>query len=105
MKTGPMNMLCIYKLNAGAEDKFRPLLKAHWPALNSVGLAGPEPVKIWRGQNRKGEVTYVETYQWKDADSPRIAHQRSLLTDWLAVTILPSASMTRMSITLSQLMP
>jgi hypothetical protein len=75
MKTGPMNMLCIYKLNAGAEEKFRPLLKAHWPALDSVGLAGPEPVKIWRGQNRKGEVTYVETFQWKDADAPRIAHQ------------------------------
>ncbi|MDB4965192.1 MAG: hypothetical protein JWN44_881 [Myxococcales bacterium] len=75
MSSGPRSMLCIYKLNPGAEEKFRPLIKAHWPTLNAVGLAGPEPVKIWRGENKKGDITYIETFQWKDADAPRIAHQ------------------------------
>lgn len=75
MAKGPLDMLCIYKLKKGKEDAFLPLLKAHWPTLSQVGLAGPAPVKIWRGENKKGEVTYIETFQWKDEDAPRVAHQ------------------------------
>lgn len=74
-KPGPVSMLCIYELNKGAEDQFCRLWKAHWPTLDRVGLAGPEPVKLWRGENKRGDVTYTETFQWKDADAPRTAHQ------------------------------
>lgn len=75
-KSSPVNMLVTYRPKKGKENELLALVKKHWPALNQVGLVTKEPAKIWKASDkRSGAVYFVETFQWKDAEAPGIAHQ------------------------------
>jgi hypothetical protein len=72
----PVSMLVIYKIKEGTEDRFLPLLQAHWPTLDRLGLVTDEPVRLWKAfDKRLDSVRFVETFQWKTAESSSIAHQ------------------------------
>lgn len=72
----PVDVLVIYRLKSGAEEAFRPLLKAHWPTLDAHGLVSKQKPQIWRTSSRDGKsVAYVELMQWKDESSSNVAHQ------------------------------
>jgi len=69
-------MLVTYRPKKGKEKELQILVEKHWPALDKVGLVTKEPVKIWRATDkRSGEVSFVEMFQWKDAEASGIAHQ------------------------------
>jgi hypothetical protein len=73
-KSKPINNLCIYRIKQGKEREFKTILKKHWPALSGAGLTtGQKPI-IWRGESKKGKVTYIELMQWKDAKAVDTAH-------------------------------
>jgi hypothetical protein len=71
----PVSVLVVYRLKKGTEGRFLPLLRVHWPTLDRLGLVTAEPVKAWRAVDKQQHVCYVETFQWKDAAAPDVAHQ------------------------------
>jgi quinol monooxygenase YgiN len=68
-------MLCIYRIKDGKEEDFLRLLEKHWPTLQSVGLVTPEPAQVLRAADKGGKIVFVETFAWKDAKAPNVAHQ------------------------------
>src|ERR1041384_893074 len=78
----PLINICSYKVKPGKEAEMERLLARHWPALHAAGLATDEPARVYRGlpSGKPGgehgaERTYVEILIWKDANSPRLAHE------------------------------
>ena len=73
--------ICTYRVRDGGRDAFIELLKRHWPALHSAGLATDEPAVVFEaavgGDNEHNETgtTFVEIFSWTRADAPRLAHQ------------------------------
>lgn len=43
--------------------------------LDRAGLVSAERPRIWKGTEKSGTVTFIETFEWKDARSPEVAHQ------------------------------
>jgi hypothetical protein len=74
-ESSPVTMLVIYRIKSGKEDGFLPLLKNHWSTLDQAGLVTPEPARAWRAVDKQNRVSFVETFQWKDASSSDVAHQ------------------------------
>jgi hypothetical protein len=71
----PVPVLVTYRPKKGKESRFLSILKRHWPALRSAGLAAPTPPRAWRAKDkRSGRVHFVETFVWKDASSSDRAH-------------------------------
>lgn len=73
--SGPVDMLVLYRAKKGSEDALLALVQKHKPTLDALGLSTDQPARIWRGQDRDGATTFVESFQWKDAKAPEIAHQ------------------------------
>jgi hypothetical protein len=72
----PIQNLVIYRVKAGMEEKFLPILKQHGPALKKSGLITDQPVQTWSAKSiRKGTTVYVEMFQWKDDKASDDAHQ------------------------------
>jgi hypothetical protein len=71
----PVPVLVTYRPMKGKESRFLSILKRHWPALRSAGLAAPTPPRAWRArEKRSGRDHFVETFSWKDAASSDSAH-------------------------------
>jgi hypothetical protein len=73
--TGPVDVLCIYRVKPGQDAAFRKLLDKHGPALKKAGLTGVKPPTIWRSATREGKTVFIEMMQWKDGSSAQAAHQ------------------------------
>jgi hypothetical protein len=73
--SGPVDVLCIYRVKDGKEGEFKKLLKKHGPALRDAGLSPPGAPTIWKSMTRDGKTVFVEMMQWKDASSSHAAHQ------------------------------
>ncbi len=71
----PVRMLCVYRVKDGKEADFLRLLEKHWPALRGVGLVTPDPAQVLRATDKAGKTVFVETFSWKDSESPAVAHQ------------------------------
>ncbi|MGD0192627.1 MAG: hypothetical protein ABSD74_17960 [Rhizomicrobium sp.] len=75
-KTGPVPTLVTYRAKDGKEAAVLELVKRHWPALHKLGLATPNPARIWRAQDkRSGKVAFVELFEWRDEAASEVAHQ------------------------------
>jgi hypothetical protein len=74
-KSGPVDVLCIYRVKKGMEGDFKQLLTKHAPALHKAGLTPEGAPKVWRSQTREGKTVFIEMMQWKDEDSSNAAHQ------------------------------
>ena len=71
-------MLVMYRVKPGKEEAFLPLLRKHWPALRAIGLATDKPALAYRGESKRNHgpgSVYVETFEWKNAEAPQVAHQ------------------------------
>ncbi len=75
MATGPVDVLCVYRVKEGKESEFKQLLEKHGPVLKRAGLTGEEAPKIWKAESRQGGTTFVEMMQWKDEAASDAAHQ------------------------------
>jgi hypothetical protein len=72
----PLPVLVIYRIKNGGEEQFKPLLAKHWPTLDKLGLVSKEKPKIWKALDKRSKkVSYIESFEWKDASAPDIAHQ------------------------------
>jgi hypothetical protein len=72
----PVTNIVTYIPKPGKEAELLALVKKHEPALRSVGLASPEPFRVWKAFDiRKKRVSYMEYFQWKDGSSSDVAHQ------------------------------
>jgi hypothetical protein len=74
-KSGPVDVLCIYRVKKGMESEFKQILSKHGPALHKAGLTPDGAPKIWKSEARDGKTVFVEHMQWKDESSPHAAHQ------------------------------
>ena len=68
-------VLCIYRVKKGQEAEFRRLLERHWPTLRAAGLTTDEPAEVLWCKDKAGKSTFAETFSWKDASFPDIAHE------------------------------
>ena len=57
-----VSMLCTYRVKKGKDKEFLAYLEKHWATLDSAGLVSPEKAKIWRGVEKSGAVTFIETF-------------------------------------------
>ena len=77
--SGPVSMLVLYRVKSGNDERFVELLRKHWPALRSIGLATETPARLYRGDSKRptphGGPVYVETFEWVNAEAPNVAHQ------------------------------
>lgn len=72
----PVTNLVTYVPKPGKEAELLALVKRHEPALRATGLVTAEPFRVWKALDiRKGTVSYVEYFQWKDGSSSEVAHQ------------------------------
>src|SRR5437867_608681 len=74
-KSGPVDVLCIYRVKPGKEGEFAKLLEKHGPALSKAGLSSDALPKIWKSVGREGKTVFIEMMQWKDDTSAHAAHQ------------------------------
>src|SRR5687768_4644707 len=74
-ESGPVDVLCIYRVKAGREPEFKELLAKHGPALRKAGLSPDGAPKIWQSKSRDGKTVFIELMQWKDESSSHAAHQ------------------------------
>jgi quinol monooxygenase YgiN len=70
----PLTVAATYRMPKAAERKFRALLKAHWPTLRKLKLAGPAKPLILRSEE-KGRVTFIEIFDWASAAAIDTAHR------------------------------
>ncbi|MEO8190554.1 MAG: hypothetical protein ABI682_09430 [Acidobacteriota bacterium] len=68
-------MLCTYRIKKGKEKDFLGYLERHWPTLDRAGLVSSERPRVWKGVEKSGTVTFIETFEWKNARAPEVAHQ------------------------------
>jgi len=67
--------LCRYWVKPDKEVEFRKLLEKHWPTFQKLGLVASDPPHlIFRGEDEKKGIFYVETFPWKDAEAAGRAH-------------------------------
>jgi|SRR5688572_10485634 len=74
-KSGPVDVLCIYRVTTGKESEFTKLLGRHGLALQKAGLTSAGAPKIWRSESRDVKAVFVEMMQWKDESSSDEAHR------------------------------
>ncbi|HYC99762.1 MAG TPA: antibiotic biosynthesis monooxygenase [Phycisphaerales bacterium] len=68
-------VICRYRVKPGRADEFLAHLKRHWATLNSNGLSTQEPARLFRCEDKAGNVAFVEHFSWRSKDSSRAAHQ------------------------------
>jgi quinol monooxygenase YgiN len=72
----PVTNIVTYVPKKGKEEELLALVKKHEPALRQVGLASPEPFRLWKAFDiRKQRVAIIEYFQWKDGNAANVAHQ------------------------------
>jgi quinol monooxygenase YgiN len=72
----PVTNVVTYVPKQGKEAELLALVKKHEPALRKVGLVTAEPFKVWKAFDvRKGRVSFIEYFQWKDGSASDTAHQ------------------------------
>ena len=71
----PVPVLVTYRPKKGSEARFLAILRRHWPALRSAGLADRKAPRVWRATDkRSGRRYFVESFAWKDGRASGRAH-------------------------------
>ena len=74
--TQPVMMQVTYRAKPGKEEELFALVKKHWPALQSTGLAVDGSMELYRATNKRtGAVSFVEFFSWRDENAAGLAHQ------------------------------
>lgn len=84
----PVKMHVTYRPKPGREEELFALVKKHWPALRSTGLAVDDSIELYRATDkRSGQQYFVEIFSWRDAKAPEIAHQMpEIMAIWEPMT-------------------
>jgi hypothetical protein len=72
----PLKMHVTYRPKKGKTEELLDLVMKHGPALQCTGLIVDGPPTVFRATNKRtGEVSFIETFSWRDEDAPNLAHQ------------------------------
>ncbi len=71
----PVHVMCRYRIKPGQAEAFEEILTRHWGTLHGLGLTTDEPARLWRGDDKAGNVAYFESFSWKTGDSSQTAHE------------------------------
>jgi hypothetical protein len=63
--SGPVVVICTYRVKKGKEREFRKLLRKHLPTLDRFGLAAKRPRLVLRSQSKDGRCDLIEIFAWK----------------------------------------
>ncbi len=74
-RDGPVQTLCRYLIKPGREQQFKEVLDRHWQTLHDAGLTTDEPARVYRGEDKAGNVAFIEMFSWKTGDSAQTAHE------------------------------
>ena len=72
---GPVDIICRYHVKPGKEREFEDLLSRHWGTLHTVGLSTDQPARVFRAQDKAGNIAFIEMFTWKDQASVKTAHE------------------------------
>ena len=72
---GPVDMLCRYLVKPGMEQELADLLARHWHTLHDAGLATKDPARLFRAEDKAGNVAFIERFAWKTGESAQTAHE------------------------------
>lgn len=67
----PEVVFALYRPHPGKDAELQALIKQHVPTLRRVELITDRPVVLVRAK----DGTYIEVFEWRTADSSRIAHE------------------------------
>lgn len=67
----PEVVFALYRPHQGKESELRALIGEHIPTLRRLELITDRPAILVRSKNG----TYIEIFEWRDADSSRQAHE------------------------------
>lgn len=72
----PLKMHVTYRPKDGKTEELLALVLKHGPALEGTGLIVDGPAVVYRASDkRSGEVSFIETFSWRDDEAPDLAHQ------------------------------
>jgi hypothetical protein len=74
-------VIATYRMLAENEQRFLPMLQAHWPTLKRLGLVEDEPVQLFRKRDSAG-VTYLEIFTWKPGAAERAHTHPEVAAIW-----------------------
>ena len=70
----PSTVLCTYRVKADCEQEFRALQREHWPTLRRLGLATDDEPLVYRGEDERERLFYVEVFTWSSPEAVEKAH-------------------------------
>ena len=72
---GPVDTLCRYHVKPGKQQEFEDLLARHWHTLHDAGLATDEPARLFRADDKAGNLAFIEMFSWRSGESAQTAHE------------------------------
>ena len=80
--SSPEMVFALYRPHEGKAEALEAILKRHVPVLQSLDLATSRPSFL----GRAGDGTYVEVFEWSDAEAARRAHDLPAVAEvWEAI--------------------
>lgn len=87
-----MNHIAIaqYRVKAGAEEKFKDILRRHTSTLRTLGLITDRPVQMYVGAEKGVDgPLFVEIFEWADEKGSGVAHTHPQVTEiWETMGVL-----------------
>lgn len=81
--TGPINVVCRYRVKPKHEQEFADLLREHWGVLHAQGLTTADRAKLLRATDNAGNVAFIEMFAWRDAAAVQAAHESpAIMKKW-----------------------
>jgi hypothetical protein len=73
-------VICTYRVQPQAEERFRDLLGRHWRTLRELGFVTDQPAVVFRGLD--GGLTYVEIFTWVEGGFAQAHEHPDVLAIW-----------------------
>lgn len=74
-KQDSVDVVCRYRVKAEKAEQFADLLARHWGTLHELGLTTDNPARLLRGEDKAGNVAFIEEFAWRTEDSAPTAHE------------------------------
>lgn len=91
----PYTVLCTYLVKPDEVERFRGVLRRHWPTLRRHSFVTDTPATIYFGEDSSGPF-FVEIMTWADPSAPGRAYWTQDVNDiWTDLYMLTEARGTR----------
>jgi hypothetical protein len=73
-------VICTYRVQQEAEDRFVELLSDHWRTLHELGFVTDDESLVFRGTD--GGLTYVEIFRWVEGGFDQAHEHPDVIAIW-----------------------